>query len=438
MDDSRAIDDMLSDDHHNFLGSTHNDEFGSHNFLANLMKNSLLLGADKLLMARKPGPASSFSDFEPQNDNKIRNVPYNAYATQPAFSSPSNNSNNNDFPLNVIAFLSLQVLNLIAFQLSLFLRLFTFPFRVFTFFIMFIMFPFQILTHLRDHMKKKLMRACNVFYSRLIDRLKSPKSVLNLALKFSRAVFCAANVFFVLVCLLVLGFAIGGIVMRNLVQESIHTTEALTFDYTTTSPAANVPIASSLVDGTTSKLKLTVSLTLPESEYNRKLGIFQVRVETLSENGKVIVGSSYPTMLRFKSNPVRAVETLLNSVHLITGLKSEVQKLKIVMGEFNKGYKPASSFKVILVQRAEFEGGSGVPEIYGGTLEIASELPKLKRILWSWRRTMFVWIGFGFFVAEMMVLLIFFRGIVLSKSKGTMSSYNKKCWSDKILWHKAI
>ncbi|GFP78682.1 hypothetical protein PHJA_000011800 [Phtheirospermum japonicum] len=244
------------------------------------MKHSLLLGADKLLMARKPGPVSALSDFEPQNDNESNKVSKNSKIRKSHENKSYNNNynNNNEFPLNFIAFLTVLVLKLIGFQLSLFLRFFTFPFRVFHFCIMFVMFPFQILTHLRDHMKKKLMRACNVFYSRLIYRLKSPKSVLNLALKFSRAVFCAANVFFVLVGLLVLGFAIGGIIMRNMVQESIHTTENLNFDYTKASPAAIVPIASSLVDGMTSKLKLTVSLTLPESEYNRKLGIFQVYV----------------------------------------------------------------------------------------------------------------------------------------------------------------
>ncbi|KAK6230769.1 hypothetical protein QUC31_002287 [Theobroma cacao] len=31
--------------------------------------------------------------------------------------------------------------------------------------------------------------------------------------------------------------------------------------------------------------QLTVSLTVPESEYNRKLGVFQVRVEFPSANG---------------------------------------------------------------------------------------------------------------------------------------------------------
>ncbi|KAL6543331.1 hypothetical protein OROHE_010851 [Orobanche hederae] len=379
----------------NSVSSTTDDNGDDHhNFLPNLMKHYLLFGADKLLMARKP----DFSISEPQIDN--------------------------EFPLNFTALMIVVLLKLAGIHVSLIIRLFTFPVRLLSLSLMFLMFPFQFATHLKHHMKKMLMRACDASHTRLAafvcSRLESCNSVLKLAVRFGKAVFSAAYVFFLLVGLLVSGFAIGGIVMRILVREPIHTTQTLNFDYTRTSPAAVVPIVPSLAKGMLlpSKLKLTVCLTLPESEYNRKLGIFQVRVESLSANGKVIFGSSYPTMLRFKSQPVRAVETLFKSVHLITGLKSEVQNLKIVMGEHNsEGYEPNASFKVVLEQRAEFQGGLGVPEIYDGSLEIKSELPKLKRALWKWRRTVFVWIGFGTFMAEMMVLFTFCRALFLPGSK---------------------
>ncbi|KAK6132541.1 hypothetical protein DH2020_033750 [Rehmannia glutinosa] len=361
MDDSKTAHDDIGD-HQNFLDFTHKDEFCSQNFLANLMKHSLLLGADKLLMARKPEPAQ-LSDFEPQTDN-----------------APN-----------------------------------------YTF-------------------KSSKIRG---------EKYANRKSVLKLGVRFGKACICAVFVFFVLVGLLVSGFAIGGVIMRNLVEESVIKNEILNFDYTKTSPVAVVPISSSLVNGVINskyqtmfgsenqgqraipynhKLKVTVSLTLPESEYNRKLGVFQVRVETLSANGNPILGSSYPTMLRFKSQPIRIVETLFNSVPLITGLKSEVQNLKIVMGDFNEGYEPTSFFKVILEQRAEFQAGSGVPEIYAASLEISSELPKLKRVLWSWRRTIFVWISFGVFMAEITVFLIFFRAVIFpgGKPKGVGSKKKYK------------
>ena len=80
--------------------------------------------------------------------------------------------------------------------------------------------------------------------------------------------------------------------MRKMVEKPLQKTEILTFDYTKTSPVAYVPIMSYSGAGDLSnllskdvggriiphnhKLQLTVSLILPESEYNRKLGIFQV------------------------------------------------------------------------------------------------------------------------------------------------------------------
>ncbi|KAK6132468.1 hypothetical protein DH2020_033768 [Rehmannia glutinosa] len=469
MDDSKSAHDDIGD-HQNFLDFTHKHEFCSQNFLANLMKQSLLLGADKLLMARKLGPAQ-LSDFEPQTDNapnnpfknskirgekyanrKVKNGRYNSSSIE--YNPLMESSNNNEFPFNFIAFVTVLVFKLATFQISLFLKLFTFPIWFFNSCLMFFMFPFQILTHVRSHVKKKLVRALNVSYMSLIsficNKIKSQKSVLKLGVRFGKACFCAVFVFFVLVGLLVSGFAIGGVVMRNLVEESVLKTEILNFDYTKTSPVAVVPISSSLVNGVINskyqtvfgsdnhqgqraipynhKLKVTVSLTLPESEYNRKLGVFQVRVETLSANGNPILGSSYPTMLRFKSQPIRVVETLFNSVPLITGLKSEVQNLKIVMGDFNEGYEPTSFFKVILEQRAEFQAGSGVPEIYAASLEISSELPKLKRVLWSWRRTIFVWISFGVFMAEITVFLILFRAVIFpgGKPKGVGSKKKYK------------
>lgn len=161
---------------------------------------------------------------------------------------------------------------------------------------------------------------------------------------------------------------------------------------------------------------------------------WKVRVESVSMKGDVIMGWSYPTMLRFKSKPVRVIQTLINSVPLIAGFQSEVQTLKIVMPEFTQGEVPTASFKVVLEQRAEFKSGSGVPEIYGGSLEIASELPQLKRMLWSWRRTLFVWMAFSIFVVKVVVFFVFCRPLVFPRGTGS----KKKSWPHKIAWYKQV
>ncbi|KAL0406713.1 UNVERIFIED_CONTAM: Seipin-2 [Sesamum latifolium] len=487
MDDSilaRNTADDIDDENNNVLGFTHNHELGSHSFLASFIKHSFLLGADKLLMSKKPRPliVSEFethSDRDDEASNSCKNgkfkgkyaskqskkasgLRYKTYAIQTTSLHSSSIDNYcfkscNDFPLNVVSFLTVLMLKLAGYQISLFLRIFMFPVSFFNVCLMFVLFPFQTMMRMRDQMTKKMLRACSASYtgvfSFVCSKFKSQESVIRIG----RAVFCTVYVFFVLVVLLVSGFVIGGIVMRNLVERSVHTTETLNFDYTKTSPVAIVPITSSLVNGVPSKLydqtsgsgnlgrraipynhklQLTVSLALPESDYNMKLGIFQVRVESLSANGQVILGTSYPTMLRFKSQPVRIVETLFNSVPLIAGLKSEVQDLKIVMGEFTEGHEPTAWFKVMLEPRAEFQ--AGVPEIYGASLEIESELPQLKRLVWNWRRTMFVWISLVSFVVETTFFLLFCRPVVLPGGRAKSVGSNKKSRPDKISWQKGV
>ncbi|KAL2247447.1 UNVERIFIED_CONTAM: Seipin-2 [Sesamum indicum] len=326
MDDSilaRNTADDIDDENNNALGFTHNHELSSNSFLASLIKHSFLLGADKLLMSKKPRPLT-VSDFETHSDrddeesNSCKNGKfkgkyaskqskkasgrYKTYAIQTTSLHSSSIDNYcfkscNDLPLNIVSFLTVLMLKVAGYQISLFLRIFMFPMSFFNFCLMFVLFPFQMLMRMRDQMTKKMLRACDASYTSVFSfvcsKFKSQRSVL----KVGRAFFCAAYVFFVLVVLLVSGFVIGGIVMRNLVERSVHTTETLNFDYTKTSPVAIVPVTSSLVNGVLSKLydqtsgsgnlgrraipynhklQLTVSLALPESDYNTKLGIFQV------------------------------------------------------------------------------------------------------------------------------------------------------------------
>lgn len=83
--------------------------------------------------------------------------------------------------------------------------------------------------------------------------------------------------------------------MGRVVEEPVSIVEELSFDYTKASPDAFVPLVSCggghcgfecpenvgvgrrLVPPN-HRLQLTISLTLPESDYNRNLGVFQVFV----------------------------------------------------------------------------------------------------------------------------------------------------------------
>ncbi|GLT54534.1 hypothetical protein SLA2020_277260 [Shorea laevis] len=305
------------------------------------------------------------------------------------WSSASQNCHD-QFPFNFLAFLALLMMKLIGFQFNLLVSFFTFPIWLAYVSFMFVLFPFQTLRHICGYLMKKLLGVGWAFFSFIY--------------------VCS-----MLLTLLAIGFVLGGFMVRYLVENPIQTKQSLIFDYTKTSPVAFVPIMLSSISVVPydHKLQLTVSLTVPESEYNRKLGVFQVRVEFLSADGKITGSSSYPCMLRFKSQPIRIVETILKSAPLLAGFQSESQVLNIKMNKFSEGVEPTACLKVILEQRAEYEHGGGIPQVYEASLLLESELPRLKKMIWYWRRTLFVWASIISFLTQLVFILAFCRPIIV-------------------------
>jgi seipin len=74
--------------------------------------------------------------------------------------------------------------------------------------------------------------------------------------------------------LLIMAFLGGGLLVGRMVEEPVQVTQTLNFDYTNPSPAAFVPVPQLVQPN--QKMQLEVSLTLPESDYNWRLGVFQV------------------------------------------------------------------------------------------------------------------------------------------------------------------
>ena len=102
---------------------------------------------------------------------------------------------------------------------------------------------------------------------------------------------------FILFGVLLSSLLISGCMMKYLVEKPIQKTEVLNFDYTKQNLVAYVPITScagivcggdcennigvnNMIDAWVippkQKVQVTVSLLVPESEYNRNLGVFQV------------------------------------------------------------------------------------------------------------------------------------------------------------------
>lgn len=141
----------------------------------------------------------------------------------------------------------------------------------------------------------------------------------------------------------------------------------------------------------------------------------KVRVDFLSADGQILSTSRRPCMLQYRSNSIRFLLTLLKVAPILTGYTSETQKLKVNFKDFTEGETPTASLRVVLEQRAEYSPGAGIPEIYSASLTLDSELPLLKRILWFWKKTLFVWMSMTIFMTELVFALLCCRPLIIPK-----------------------
>ncbi|XP_050217463.1 seipin-2-like [Mercurialis annua] len=344
--------------------------------------------------------------------------------------------------INFLAFFTTMLIKLMGFQFNIVATSLTFPIRLSYFSFMFFFFPFRTLRHVRAYLTKKLLRILGISRRRVTEKAK--KSVLNIAFRVGFGLFWSSYVFLMLLGLMTLGFVFGGLIMRIIVEKPIQLTQTLNFDYTKTSPVAYVPImpysgaveASALAPKEAGvriiphnhKLHLTVSLIVPESDYNRNLGIFQVRVEFTSATGKIITSSSQACILRFKSQPVRVIQTIIQTAPIMAGLQTETQILDIEMKDIIEGLEPTAYLKVVVESRAEYKSGAGIPEIHKASLALESDLPHMRRLIWKWRRSIFVWMSILMFLTQLMLLLVCCRSVVVPRGMH-MLAYARKLTS---------
>lgn len=120
-------------------------------------------------------------------------------------------------------------------------------------------------------------------------------------------------------------------------------------------------------------------------------------------------------MLHFKSQPIRLLLTFLKMAPILTGYTSETQNLKVNFKGFTEGSMPTSSLRVVIEQRAEYRPGAGIPELYAASLTLESELPLFKKIVWFWKKTLFVWISLTIFIMELTFALLCCKPLIMPK-----------------------
>ncbi|XP_020248986.1 seipin-3-like isoform X2 [Asparagus officinalis] len=181
------------------------------------------------------------------------------------------------------------VIRVLFFQISLLICPFTYIIWLFRCSSFLILNPFGTLRHVRDGVMEKLLWISNSLMERISSKLyEKLKRQHKLVKRMSRGIFWSFYVFLVLLSLLVMAFVAGSLIMHGVVEVPVMIEKDFSFDYTKSSPDALVKLGKwdtvpfgldaggKLYVSPNHMLKLKVSLTLPESDYNWKLGIFQV------------------------------------------------------------------------------------------------------------------------------------------------------------------
>ncbi|XP_020163721.1 seipin-2 [Aegilops tauschii subsp. strangulata] len=302
------------------------------------------------------------------------------------------------------------VIKAVLFQVSALVACLTFPFRLLQWWFLFVTDPLGSAQRARDWALGVVGQATGAVGAWLGAGDGVPRVVARLLWGALWAMYVC-----VLLCaMLAMAFTAGGVLVGKVVEEPVQVTENLNFDYTKPSPVAFVPVGRLVPPQ--QRMQLEVLLTLPESDYNRRLGVFQVRAELLSADGKVVTASSQPCMLKFKSVHMHFIETFFQGVSLLSGYSSESQVIKLKMTGIKEAFKPITGVRIVLEQRAEFATGAGIPEIYDASIKLEAELPLLKRVLWHWRWTMFVWSSMAVFVFELLLAVVCCRPCIFPRS----------------------
>lgn len=218
-----------------------------------------------------------------------------------AGSAPQLREPTNSTDWSLLGFLVGLVIKAIEFQVSLMTSLLTFPpwFLHYCFLLFFD--PFSTIRFGRRFLMARVAVISDMLFGSMnpfrLSWLKDTKRMLSIVCKFGWGMFWAVYVGIVLFGLLLSALMLGGYVINRIADKPFEVKESLNFDYTKNSPEAYVPISSCAgvaCDGScmesnemskirgvrviprNQKLDITLSMTLPESAYNKNLGMFQV------------------------------------------------------------------------------------------------------------------------------------------------------------------
>ncbi|KAL8544713.1 hypothetical protein ACS0TY_005083 [Phlomoides rotata] len=218
----------------------------------------------------------------------------------------------------------------------------------------------------------------------------------------------AAYVCMVLVVLMIVAGVVGVVLVRAWMEEPICVRESLQFDYTDAHPTALFSFGNRAVVPPAHTLYVSLLLLMPDSDYNRDVGIFQLSAELISFQGNVIKKASHPSMLVFRSWPIRYTRTFLMGVPLLLGITTETQRITFPILK-HKEAAGTEHVRITLFPRA---GTSALPQFYGAQVVVRSRPPWTKELVYNWKLTFCVWTTMSIFMMFVSVVVFFLKPLI--------------------------
>ncbi|KAK9673474.1 hypothetical protein RND81_12G169600 [Saponaria officinalis] len=223
----------------------------------------------------------------------------------------------------------------------------------------------------------------------------------------------------VLCFLMLLSLVVGVLLVNSFIETPLFVRRAVFFDYTRVNPEATVVVGVGGGGGgevvemvpVGHHFRVSLELLLPDSDYNRDIGVFQVTAEVISTNGKVIARSSQPSMLRFQSHPIRLMRTFAMGIPLVLGLARETQKITVnVLNYKETTHLRTGAIKIMLMPRA---GTLFLPQLYEAEIVMQSKLPRFKELVYNWKWTFYVWTTSYIYILSLLLLVYFFKPLLV-------------------------
>ncbi|KAL6642262.1 hypothetical protein ACP70R_020443 [Stipagrostis hirtigluma subsp. patula] len=260
----------------------------------------------------------------------------------------------------------------------------------------------------------------------LIGELRAlPAVVASNLRRAALGMLAAACTFAVLVSALFVSALLGFVLVRHWVEEPVTVRQQLFFDYTEAQPSAAVALGAARGTGVTlpagHSVRVSLALLMPDSYYNREVGMFQIKAEAVSVSGITMASATQPYMLRYKSTPLRLAQSTLMFVPLTLGMRSETQSANIMVLHFKEGYgrhKRTGLIRVLLQPRAVTVQ---LPQVYKAEILVQTTLPWMKSLARRLKWTLWVWASVSIYVVLVVLAICLVGPLALSARRRGLS-----------------